>query len=95
MYKIRDRGPAGGYVFYDKGNASDGWQYLEAAPVETEFKADWGGYKVLETKDKHGQNQIEYISVENTDTVVGSGKYNTELIVKRLQELGETERAAQ
>lgn len=27
-------GPAGGYVFYDKGYYSDGWRYLEAAPAD-------------------------------------------------------------
>ena len=27
-------GPAGGYVFYDKGSYSDGWRYLEAAPAD-------------------------------------------------------------
>jgi hypothetical protein len=25
-------GPAGGFVFFDKGSYSDGWRYLEAAP---------------------------------------------------------------
>jgi hypothetical protein len=25
-------GPAGGFVFYDKGSYSDGWRYLECAP---------------------------------------------------------------
>ena len=25
-------GPAGGFVFYDKGDYSDGWRYLECAP---------------------------------------------------------------
>ena len=40
-YKIGDTGPAGGIVFYDKGNNSDGWQYLEAAPPEFEFQANW------------------------------------------------------
>jgi hypothetical protein len=38
-YKIGDEGPAGGLVFYDKGNNSGGWQYLEAAPASTEGKA--------------------------------------------------------
>ena len=31
-YAIGDTGPAGGFVFYDKGSYSDGWRYLEAAP---------------------------------------------------------------
>jgi hypothetical protein len=40
-YKIGDTGPAGGIVFYDKGDNSDGWQYLEAAPPDFEFSANW------------------------------------------------------
>ena len=27
-------GPAGGIIFYDKGESSDGWRYLEAAPAD-------------------------------------------------------------
>jgi hypothetical protein len=30
-YKIGDTGPAGGLIFYDKGNSTGGWRYLEAA----------------------------------------------------------------
>lgn len=33
-YRIGDRGPAGGFVFYDKGVYSDGWRYLEASPAD-------------------------------------------------------------
>ena len=33
-YKIGDEGPAGGIIFYDKGEYSDGWRYLEAAPAD-------------------------------------------------------------
>jgi hypothetical protein len=46
-YKIGDTGPAGGIVFYDKGNNSGGWRYLEAAPVGNEFKAQWGSFDVV------------------------------------------------
>ena len=40
-YNIGDSGPAGGWVFYDKGNSDGGWQYLEAAP-EDQDAAEWG-----------------------------------------------------
>jgi TolB-like protein len=40
-YKIGDRGPSGGWVFYDKGVVSAGWRYLEAAGVHAEFTAPW------------------------------------------------------
>ena len=33
-YAIGDEGPAGGIIFYDKGEYSDGWRYLEAAPAD-------------------------------------------------------------
>lgn len=32
-------GASGGYVFYDKGVATDGWRYLESAPVELHYNA--------------------------------------------------------
>ena len=31
---LRIIGPSGGYVFYDKGDSSDGWRYLEASPAD-------------------------------------------------------------
>ena len=33
-YQVGDIGPAGGYIFLDKGFYSDGWRYLEAAPAD-------------------------------------------------------------
>jgi TolB-like protein len=38
-YSIGGAGPAGGVIFYDKGNNSGGWRYLEISPVETERTA--------------------------------------------------------
>jgi hypothetical protein len=40
-YGIGMASPSGGYIFYDKGAFSDGWRFLEAAPVSAEFEADW------------------------------------------------------
>jgi len=41
QYFIGDEGPAGGIVFFDKGESSGGWRYLEAAPSRTESNAEW------------------------------------------------------
>ncbi|GHU02575.1 hypothetical protein FACS1894147_04730 [Spirochaetia bacterium] len=35
-YRVGDRGPGGGIIFYDKGEFSDGWRYLEVVPVRQE-----------------------------------------------------------
>lgn len=66
-YKIGDKGPAGGWIFYDKGNSSDGWRYLEAAPKD-QGEAEWGcmGKSILGA-------QV---------TAIGTGKANTKAIIK-------------
>ena len=65
-YKVGDFGPAAGLVFYDKGEYSDGWRYLELAPDATEVSLQWS---VLEAV------------VGNTSLALGEGKNNTALIV--------------
>jgi hypothetical protein len=40
-YAIGDTGPAGGTVFYDKGQYSHGWRYMEAAPADLPL-LEWG-----------------------------------------------------
>ncbi|MDR2537577.1 MAG: DUF1566 domain-containing protein [Treponema sp.] len=79
-YYVGAVGPAGGVIFYDKGNTIGGWQFLEAAPASTEFVAPWGAY--LKT-------------INNTETAIGTGKRNTDLIVFFLRRIGESGKAAQ
>jgi len=64
-YKIGDTGPAGGLIFYDKGNNIGGWRYLEAAPASTEAKVIWS----------HERDSID--SVIN-QRALGLGKQNTQ-----------------
>ena len=33
-FRIGDTGPAGGIIFFDQGNHSGGWRWMEAAPVD-------------------------------------------------------------
>jgi len=62
-YVLLDIGPAGGYIFYDKGGYSDGWRYLEAAPSDQNLKAVWG---------------CDGIEISGADgTTVGTGEQNT------------------
>jgi hypothetical protein len=80
-YNIGDTGPAGGLIFYDKGDNSDGWRYLEAAPAEAEFRTFWSAHRTR---------------VGNTQETIGSGKQNTQLIVEVFrQTMGEWDTAAQ
>jgi uncharacterized repeat protein (TIGR02543 family) len=73
-------GPAGGTIFYDKGSYSDGWRYLELAPVSTETTAQWGASGTF---------------LGAYDESIGTGLTNTTLIADSLDSNGETGRAAQ
>ena len=62
-YTVGDTGPAGGWIFYDKGISSDGWRYLEAAPSDQSTGASWGCFGV---------------SISGADgTAMGTGEQNT------------------
>ena len=81
-YNLRDIGPAGGLIFYDKGSYSDGWRYLEAAPASTEWTGKkWGKYGT---------------AVGGTKKAIGTGKNNTTLILAVLNAVPtDSDRAAQ
>ena len=71
VYKIGEKGPAGGWIIYDKGNNAGGWRYLEAAP-EDQGKVVWGCYKESIPGAK--------------GTAIGAGKSNTRTIEENCDE---------
>jgi hypothetical protein len=66
-YKVGDTGPAGGIIFYDKGNDEDGWRYLEAAPKDIGTGSPWDANER---------------TVKDTKIDVGAGKANTEALIQ-------------
>jgi len=73
VYKLGDKGPAGGIIFYDKGVFTNGWQYMEAAPNDI-GPAQWGAYGT---------------DVNGTSTSAGTGKANTQRIVPVLNQVND------
>lgn len=65
-------GASGGYVFYDKGEFTDGWRYLEAAPANLIYngsdKIKWG---------------CSFNIINQTQAVMGSGPANTARIISQ------------
>ena len=84
------KGPGGGYVFYDKGDDSDGWRYLEAAPASSEFDAQWGVDRIMDDDE----NWV-WIHFSGTQTAIGTGNANTQIINATLRQIGKTGYAAQ
>lgn len=78
-YKIGDRGPAGGWIFYiDTANLYS-WTYLECGPEDI-GNVNWGA----------DSRTVGTISAE-----IGTGKSNTDTIISELEAHHETGRAAQ
>jgi len=75
VYKVGDVGPAGGLIFYDKGDNVDGWRYMEVAPVEAEKKFAWWIQRHLSSVPNKGGK-----------TAVGDGKDNTQELMKHVNE---------
>jgi len=71
-YKVGDTGPAGGLIFYDKGNNSGGWRYLEAAPADVVGKL----YAISENFTIEAQRAL------------GTGKENTQAIMVQANNRG-------
>ena len=99
-FVIGQRGPAGGYIFYDcdadnkSGNTDGlissecGWRFLEAAPEELDTHYIlYGYYRTEATGSNLFVNGTTTYDPDNcTGTAIGTGKHNTELIVAALGE---------
>jgi len=83
-YRLGDTGPAGGLVFYDKGNNVGGWRYLEAAP------ADLGPTDYIENPGSFPPNlyQLWERTYEREGRAVGRGTYNSEYLMTIAQARG-------
>jgi len=68
-YALRDVGPAGGLIFYDQGNCTGGWRYLESAPSDQSAAQAWTNTAVAST------------SIGTTSLAIGTGKTNTAKII--------------
>lgn len=74
VYQVGGKGPAGGWIFYDKGNSDGGWRYLEAAHEDQSEKEYFN----------RSFNKLSF----KTDTAVGTGKSNSKKIENDKDENG-------
>jgi hypothetical protein len=89
-YAIGDTGPAGGTVFYDKGSYSDGWRYLEATPDVPEFyDSDFYNGPNYFFSTNWIYHPYGNVLIDGTDTAIGRGKQNTEILVAYFGSMGE------
>ena len=68
IYNLRDTGPAGGWIFYDKGSYSDGWRWMEADISDITYVV-W--------------SNISNVLIGTTSTEIGTGQDNTTKIINQ------------
>ncbi len=73
-YSLRDRGPAGGWIFYINPNyRADGWRYMEAAPLDQSAGQFWINSGTSPDPDSTLNGK--------TSSALGTGWSNTEAII--------------
>ena len=86
VYRIGDTGPAGGLVFYDKGNNIGGWRYMEAAPADVGPSVFIAG-SPPDSLPANLKQQWDRTEGEG-GRGIGKGKYNSEYIMEIAQARG-------
>ena len=77
-FSVGSVGPAGGYVFYDKGSVTNGWRYLEVASSDYGNPLEWG---------------CDGTNIPGTSTAIGTGQSNTNLIIQNCNSINIAARA--
>lgn len=70
-YKVGDFGPAGGIIFYDKGEFSDGWRYLEVASSDIPGTFKYGKNGKISSRNGLGDgknNTSDIIALNGTSS---------------------------
>ena len=91
----RGRGPAGGYVFYDRGEYTGGersWRYLEAAPSDLRLvngvptvDSTMGGFGLFIFGYYREMSDESNVRLDTKDEV-GEGYSNTDILVRNMEE---------
>ena len=68
-FTVGSIGPAGGWVFYDKGSYSNGWRYLEAAPKDLDKMYQWGDDGIFDTLELIGWGKQNTETIANNSTI--------------------------
>jgi TolB-like protein len=84
-FNIGDTGPAGGFIFYDKGRHLDGWRYMEAASQDLPVQVEWGPYQSGRTSTALGTGKQNTQIIVNYLRQIGESGRAAELAQQYIQ----------
>ena len=89
IYKIGDIGPGGGIIFYDKGDDTDDWRYLEAAPNDISGTISWSGSSSpsITTEEGIGKGKSNTLNIVNEHNSVDTAADNAAIACNEYKNL--------